>query len=246
LPFRASGKTPETPSTAGAPAGQTLPGPLAAGGPAAALRAAIAGPSSTLVVGFGATRVIGRPPGDRLVLHFLTVLQCRVLHIAGLLHSGATRMHSYFSHPHRWRPVMTPSKDRPAGPARDVDRALPDRYPLRSQRHRGRPRRRSPLHGAAAEPRAAAECSGRFPPGHVGASRARRRAGHLRAAVAPRARVAVPHRCLHVRRQTPDGDQLDLVEVIELDGPLIAYHRIYWGWRGVEHVITNAVDKAVR
>jgi len=47
-------------------------------------------------------------------------------------------------------------------------------------------------------------------------------------------------------RQTPDGDQLDLVEVIELDGPLIAYHRIYWGWRGVEHVITNAVDKAVR
>jgi len=47
-------------------------------------------------------------------------------------------------------------------------------------------------------------------------------------------------------RQTPDGDQLDLVEVIELDGPLIAYHRIYWGWRGVEPVITNAVDKAVR
>jgi len=47
-------------------------------------------------------------------------------------------------------------------------------------------------------------------------------------------------------RQTPDGDQLDLVEVIELGGPLIAYHRIYWGWRGVEHVITNAVDKAVR
>jgi steroid delta-isomerase len=47
-------------------------------------------------------------------------------------------------------------------------------------------------------------------------------------------------------RQTPDGDQLDLVEVIELDGPLIAYYRIYWGWRGVEHVITNAVDKAVR
>lgn len=45
-------------------------------------------------------------------------------------------------------------------------------------------------------------------------------------------------------RQTPDGDQLDLVEIIELDGPLIAYHRIYWGWRGVEHVIANAVAKA--
>lgn len=47
-------------------------------------------------------------------------------------------------------------------------------------------------------------------------------------------------------RDTPDGDQLDLVEVIELDGPLIAYHRIYWGWRGVQHVIANAVDKAAR
>jgi len=47
-------------------------------------------------------------------------------------------------------------------------------------------------------------------------------------------------------RQTPDGDQLDLVEIMELNGPLIAHHRIYWGWRGVEHVITNAVDKATR
>lgn len=47
-------------------------------------------------------------------------------------------------------------------------------------------------------------------------------------------------------RQTPDGDQLDLVEIMELDGPLITYHRIYWGWRGVEHVIANAVDKATR
>ncbi len=47
-------------------------------------------------------------------------------------------------------------------------------------------------------------------------------------------------------RETPDGDQLDLVEIMELDGPLIAHHRIYWGWRGVEHMIANAVDKATR
>ncbi len=47
-------------------------------------------------------------------------------------------------------------------------------------------------------------------------------------------------------RETPAGDQLDLVEIMELDGPLIAHHRIYWGWRGVEHVIANAVDKAYR
>jgi len=36
-------------------------------------------------------------------------------------------------------------------------------------------------------------------------------------------------------RQTPGEDQLDLVEIMELDGPLIAYHRIYWDWKGVEH-----------
>ena len=47
-------------------------------------------------------------------------------------------------------------------------------------------------------------------------------------------------------RETPDGDQLDLVEIMELGGPLIAHHHIYWGWRGVEHVIANAVDKATR
>ena len=46
-------------------------------------------------------------------------------------------------------------------------------------------------------------------------------------------------------RLTADGvDQLDLVEVMELDGPLIRRHRIYWGWRGTEHVIANAIEKA--
>jgi hypothetical protein len=33
-------------------------------------------------------------------------------------------------------------------------------------------------------------------------------------------------------RQTPDGDQVDLVEVMELDGARISHHRIYWGWFG--------------
>lgn len=46
-------------------------------------------------------------------------------------------------------------------------------------------------------------------------------------------------------RNTPHGaDQLDLVEVMELDGALIRRHRIYWGWRGTEHIINNAVEKA--
>lgn len=44
-------------------------------------------------------------------------------------------------------------------------------------------------------------------------------------------------------RHTPHGDQLDLVEVMELDGARIRRHRIYWGWRGTEHVIANAVAK---
>ena len=33
-------------------------------------------------------------------------------------------------------------------------------------------------------------------------------------------------------RHTPAGHQVDLVEVMDLQGPRIAYHRIYWGWFG--------------
>jgi hypothetical protein len=32
--------------------------------------------------------------------------------------------------------------------------------------------------------------------------------------------------------QAPEREQVDLVEVMELAGPRIAYHRIYWGWYG--------------
>ncbi|WOH83624.1 nuclear transport factor 2 family protein [Bradyrhizobium sp. BEA-2-5] len=31
-------------------------------------------------------------------------------------------------------------------------------------------------------------------------------------------------------RQSPDGDQMDLVEVMEIDDGLIQRHRVYWGW----------------
>lgn len=34
-------------------------------------------------------------------------------------------------------------------------------------------------------------------------------------------------------RATPTGDQLDLVEVMDLQGRHIRCHRIYWGWRGI-------------
>jgi len=34
-------------------------------------------------------------------------------------------------------------------------------------------------------------------------------------------------------RQTPQGDQMDFVEVMELKDGLIEKHRVYWGWFGV-------------
>src|SRR5919112_1006416 len=34
-------------------------------------------------------------------------------------------------------------------------------------------------------------------------------------------------------RATPDGDQMDFVEVMEIDDGLIRHHRVYWGWYGL-------------
>lgn len=34
-------------------------------------------------------------------------------------------------------------------------------------------------------------------------------------------------------RASPDGDQMDIVEVMEIRDGLIAHHRVYWGWLGV-------------
>jgi hypothetical protein len=35
-------------------------------------------------------------------------------------------------------------------------------------------------------------------------------------------------------RETPDGEQMDLVEVMELRDGLIQRHRVYWGWRSLQ------------
>jgi ketosteroid isomerase-like protein len=35
-------------------------------------------------------------------------------------------------------------------------------------------------------------------------------------------------------RASPDGEQMDFVEVMEIEDGLIQAHRVYWGWRGVE------------
>jgi ketosteroid isomerase-like protein len=34
-------------------------------------------------------------------------------------------------------------------------------------------------------------------------------------------------------REAPDGDQMDIVEVMQIRDGLIAHHRVYWGWYSV-------------
>jgi hypothetical protein len=34
-------------------------------------------------------------------------------------------------------------------------------------------------------------------------------------------------------RESPEGEQMDFVEVMELKDGLIHRHRVYWGWYGV-------------
>ncbi|MGH7838093.1 MAG: nuclear transport factor 2 family protein [Candidatus Binataceae bacterium] len=40
-------------------------------------------------------------------------------------------------------------------------------------------------------------------------------------------------------RVTPDGEQMDFVEVMELKDGLIHHHRVYWGWRGLKTLEQN-------
>lgn len=37
-------------------------------------------------------------------------------------------------------------------------------------------------------------------------------------------------------RETPDGEQIDILEVIEMRDGLIQAHRIYWGWKGCTQI----------
>ena len=37
-------------------------------------------------------------------------------------------------------------------------------------------------------------------------------------------------------RETPEGEQADLVEVMEIADGLIQRHRVYWGWIGVRNL----------
>jgi hypothetical protein len=41
-------------------------------------------------------------------------------------------------------------------------------------------------------------------------------------------------------RSSPDGDQMDLVEVMEIEDGLIRRHRVYWGWYALKVQVLNA------
>jgi steroid delta-isomerase len=38
-------------------------------------------------------------------------------------------------------------------------------------------------------------------------------------------------------RQTPEGDQVDLVEFMDIVNGRIAHHRVYWGWFGFKTLV---------
>ena len=40
-------------------------------------------------------------------------------------------------------------------------------------------------------------------------------------------------------RATPDGEQMDFVEVMDIEDGLIHAHRVYWGWRGVDVLMND-------
>ena len=44
-------------------------------------------------------------------------------------------------------------------------------------------------------------------------------------------------------RETPAGDQIDILEVMQIEGAKIKRHRIYWGWFGCNQLIASAVRK---
>jgi steroid Delta-isomerase len=38
-------------------------------------------------------------------------------------------------------------------------------------------------------------------------------------------------------RKTPAGEQVDLVESMDIEDGLIVYHRVYWGWKGLQALL---------
>ena len=47
-------------------------------------------------------------------------------------------------------------------------------------------------------------------------------------------------------RETPDGDQVDLIEMMDIEAGLIRHHRVYWGWFGFRLLMASAYEKSGR
>jgi len=45
-------------------------------------------------------------------------------------------------------------------------------------------------------------------------------------------------------RDTPQGDQVDLAEIMDIAAGLIAHHRVYWGWMGYKGLMAGAQKSA--
>ncbi|MGD8746827.1 MAG: nuclear transport factor 2 family protein [Balneolaceae bacterium] len=45
-------------------------------------------------------------------------------------------------------------------------------------------------------------------------------------------------------RKTPEGDQIDILEVMQIFDHKITNHRIYWGWFGCNRLIASALKKS--
>lgn len=45
-------------------------------------------------------------------------------------------------------------------------------------------------------------------------------------------------------RHTPNGDQVDILELMEIENQQITNHRIYWGWFGTQLLIKNQLRNA--
>jgi steroid Delta-isomerase len=45
-------------------------------------------------------------------------------------------------------------------------------------------------------------------------------------------------------RDTPHGDQVDIVEAMDIANGLITHHRVYWGWVGFKALVTALNEPA--
>lgn len=45
-------------------------------------------------------------------------------------------------------------------------------------------------------------------------------------------------------RESPDGEQMDFVEVMEIEDGLIQTHHVYWGWKGVDVLLQDQYHRS--